>query len=228
MNLEPRGARVGPYRTGRPSIDAVRENMVRVLAQRRHEHVKRSFYHRIVSIEVDGCLREPMTEPRPAGKPGEYPIEPGSGRVQTQPSTFEHTLEPRPVSDRDDVGLSLHLNAELLDEGIEPHRRVVRPAPRETVVEEYVQDDPGVAPAGSGDICQARLECVVAVRESIDGAVECDTGHDSRRNDAFDSALDEVGADVSDTYLVIVGRQQRVGKEVHGDWAGRCPMNDCA
>ena len=202
--------------------------MVRVLAQRRHEHVKRSFYRRIVSIEIDGRLPEPLTEPRPAGKPGEYPIEPGSGRVQTQPSTLEHALEPHPVPDRDDVGLSLHLGADMLDEGIESHRRVACPAPRETVVEKHVQDDPGVAPAGSGDTCQARLECVVAVRKSIDGAVERDTGHDSRMNDAFDSALDEVGADVSGAHLVVVGRQQRVGEEVHGDWPGGGPATDCA
>ena len=202
--------------------------MVRVLAQRRHEHVKRRFYRRIVSIEIDGRLPEPMTEPRPAGKSGEYPIEPGSSRVQTQPSTLEHALEPRPVPDRDDAGLSFHSGADMLDEGIEAHSRVVRPAPRETVVEKHVQDDPGVAPAGSGDICQARLECVVAVRESIDGAVERDPGHDSRWNDAFDSALDEIGADVSGAYLVVVGRQQRVGEEVHGDWPGGGPMTDCA
>lgn len=204
--LEPCGMgaiRIGP--AGLQSIDVVREHLVRVLAQRRHEYVKRVLYRRIVSIEIGGRLPEPMTEPRPAGKPGEHLIEAGSGRVQSQPSTFEHALEPRPIPDRKNAGLPFHLMADVLDEGIQVHRRVARPAPRETVVEEYVHDDPGVAPAGSGDTCQTGLEGRVAVRESVDGPVERDTGHDPGRGDAFNPALDEIGADVSGKYLAVVG-----------------------
>ena len=199
-----RGARSGPQQTDGSSIDAVREHPVRVREQRRHQHVKRSFNRRIVSIEVGGRLLEPMTESRSVGKPGECPIESGSGRVQSQPSTLEHAVEPRPVPNRDGVGLSFHLSADMLDEDIEIHPRVVHPAPRETVVEEYVHDDPRIAPAGSGDTSEARLECVVTVRESVDGAVECDSGRNSGRNGAFDFALDEVGADVPRAYLVVV------------------------
>lgn len=205
MVVESHAMGIDPGRADPVSVEEAREHLVHVLAQRRHEHVKRIFHRRIVSVEVGGRLLEPMTEPRPAGKPGEYPIEPGSGRVQSQPSAFEHALEPRPVPDREDAGLSFYSIADVLDEGVQAHRRVVRPASRETVVEEYVHDDPGVAPAGCGDTGQARLECVVAVRESIDGPVERDTGHDRGRDGAFDPALDEVGADVSGEYLVIVG-----------------------
>ena len=218
---EPCGGRGGRCRTGGSSVDALREHLARVLAHCRHQHMKRRFNHRIVSIEIGGCLLELPTESRPTGKPRECSVEPGSGRVQTQPSTLEHAFEPRPVPDRNDVGLSLHLGADMLHECVEAHRRVVRPAPRETVVEEYVHDDPGVASAGSGDISQARLERVVAISEPIDGAVECDSDRDAGRYHAIDPPLDEVRADVPGAYLVVVGRQQRVGEEVHGTTTGR-------
>ena len=203
---EPVGAGSGPHwRIGRISIDAVREHLVHVLAQRGHEHAKRSFNRRVVPIEIGGGLPEPMTVPRPKGQPGERLIEPLSVRVQSQPPTFEHAFEPRPVPDRQELGLSRHPGAYTLDEGVEACRRVVRPAPRQAVVEEHVDDDRRVTPAGSGDARQARLECVVAVGKSIDGAMEHHSGHDSRPGKAFDPALDQVGEYVSGEYLVIVG-----------------------
>ena len=177
--FEPGGTRAGPLRIGMASIGAACEHLARMFAQRRHEHVKRSLYRRVVSVEIGGRLLEPIAESRPAGEPREHPIKPGSGRVHTQPPAFKHALEPRPVPDRDDVGLLLHAGADVFDEDIQAYCRVVRPASRKTVVEEYVDDDSRVAPAGSGDIRHACLERVVAIREPIDGAVQRDTRQDS-------------------------------------------------
>ena len=176
-----------------------------MLADRRHQHVKRGFDRRIVSIQIGARLVELAAESRPAGNPGKDPIESGPGRVQAQPSTFDHAFQPRPVPHRNGVGLSRHLDADMLDEGVETHAGVARPASRKAVVEEYVQEHPGVPAPGRGDAGQTRSERVVGIREPVDGAVERDPGRDAGRNRTVHPAPDEVRADVSGAYLVVVG-----------------------
>ena len=156
-----------------------------------------------------------MTEPRPPSESFEYAVEAGSRGVHTQPSALEHALESFPIANRDEVRLLLHAGADTFDEDVETHRRVAPPAPCEAVVEEDVHDDPGVASAGSGDIGHAGPERVMAIRESIDGAVQCHAGHDPRWRGARDPALDEVGTHVAGANRVVFGGQQRVGEEVH-------------
>ena len=203
---EPGDASADSHRlAGRISIDAAREHLVHMLTQRGHQHAKRRVDRRVVSIEVGSSLLEPMAVPGPAGQSGERPLESVSSRVQSQPSTFEHAFEPLPVPDRQELGLPLHPGAHMLGEGIKAYRRVVRPASRQAVVEEHVDDDLGVAPAGSSDTRQARPVCVMAIGKSIDGALERDSGHDSGWGDSLDPAPDQVREHVSGEHLGIIG-----------------------
>ena len=72
-NTEPRGARSGPNRAGRSSIDAVCEHLVRMLAQRGHQQVKRRLDRRIVSIEIGGRLLEAGGRISPDGQARQMP-----------------------------------------------------------------------------------------------------------------------------------------------------------
>ena len=184
-------------------------------AQCRHQYMKRSLDLRIVSVEIGARLVEKAAEPRPAGKPGNGLIDAGAGRVQAQPSTVDHAFQPRFVSYRNCIDLPCDPGADMLDEGVEIHPGVVRPATCETVVEEDVQENPGVATTGGGNAVQTRPECMVTVREPVYAAMQRDSGCNAGGNRVGDPALDEVRADVSGTYLVVVGRQQRVREVVH-------------
>ncbi len=139
---------------------------------------------RVVFVKVSsGVGEQGFSEVRAAGEAFEGLIEPRSVAIDPQPSAFDHALQAFSllrVADREQGGCKSDAMTGLFDEDIEFDHRVARPVAEKAVVEEDIEDRPGVASTRGGDQRFGADEGGMTIRMMVDQSMEPDPGFDFR------------------------------------------------